>query len=133
MQGCHDALARDPGNDIVYVSTTPVATPYRQGWLEKPIVDLPEDRAQTKLTWRQLKKNDFSPMFARTLPCFQRVTAARFVQKRRFLRPTLRLQTFEEFAQADVQGCRKSLHGTQTRVGDTALDPVDCSALDTAG
>lgn len=55
----------------------------REGWFENHAVTLDADRAQTKLTCRQLEKNNFSPMFAKMVLCFQWVTAARFVQKRR--------------------------------------------------
>ena len=40
------------------------------------------DRVRIKFTYPHNFKNDFSPMFAKTMPCFQWVTAARFVQKR---------------------------------------------------
>jgi hypothetical protein len=43
------------------------------------------------------------------------------------------LNPFEEFTQRDLQGSRKSLYGIQPWSGSPALDPVDRSALDTAG
>ncbi len=39
----------------------------------------------------------------------------------------------EEFAQCDFQGSGQGLDGIQPWDGNTALDTVDCAALDSAG
>ncbi len=62
--------------------TTLVATRYREGWIENQVERPTRDRMSARKRSPPFQKNDFSPMFAKTILYFQRFTAARFTQKR---------------------------------------------------
>jgi hypothetical protein len=90
-------IADQPSGAVTMPTTTPgPATPAttsptrrprrslhhaRRGGSKTPRLSIRRDRDLEKSLFPQILKNDFSPMFAKTVPYFQWVKAARFIQK----------------------------------------------------